>query len=187
MNLLKIAARIEQKLTSLAYSQMYQVLAELHDKAVGLTADTYSEMNPSVKSAVEDLAKSVAIIADKAWRAGVTADELAMWLERSKPKTLRASMALASFPDGDVQDKFDSFMSTYQMVRPVDIDVQSDVGLGYKAEPEMKEEPNSSELPYAYKEQIDSEYQGEDPVELGKVVDQLMEEKYTRNIPAEGL
>lgn len=93
MRLYKLADLFEKKL-SLATNQAYEHLAKINSKIADLAGADISE--PAVRKLVDNLAHSARFLADKAWRSGVSAEELRSKVEALKSKTNLLAMTLSA-------------------------------------------------------------------------------------------
>ena len=85
MEIYKLAEKYE-KLLKIAEVNTYQKLVKVHNLAQSLAVDPYSEMSIDVKTKVNSLVKDTAILADKAYQAGISAEELKFNVEKLKSK-----------------------------------------------------------------------------------------------------
>src|SRR5574343_760432 len=102
MRLYKLADLFEKKL-SLATNQAYEHSAKINSKIADLAGADISE--PAVRKLVDNLAHSARFLADKAWRSGVSAEELRSKVEALKSKTNLLAMTLSAqqLPGGEPQ------------------------------------------------------------------------------------
>lgn len=108
MRLYKLAELFETKL-SLATNQAYEHLAKINSKIADLAGADISE--PAVRKLVDNLAHSARFLADKAWRSGVSVEELRSKVESLKSKTNLLAMTLSAHQLPELEPQASEIMS----------------------------------------------------------------------------
>ncbi len=114
-----------------ASDKAYKDLIELNNLAAGMPIDIYNEKDEVVLQGLKDLAKTVATLADKAYRQGLSASDFAYLLDKAKTKaTLLKGLPL----DNASKSELDKFYQKLVSINPVDIPAKlaPEVGSAFK-------------------------------------------------------
>lgn len=142
----KVAASFKVKLAEV-YNKTYKDLIQLNNLAQVIPIDPYSTLEPNFVEKAKDLAKSVAILVDKAYRVGLSAEDLAFSLKQISNKLTSVMLLVTNDSDSDTINELNSFKSLLDKIVPATI-------------PAFKKAPN---IETSEDEQIGKVYQFEGP------------------------
>lgn len=116
----KVAMSFQKKLANV-YNKTYKDLIQLNNLAQVLPVDPYSTLEPEFVSKAKDLAKSVAALADKAYRVGLSAEEMAFGLKNISDKLSSVMLLAKDDPDSSTVSELASFKSLLDKIVPASI------------------------------------------------------------------
>lgn len=121
MSIFKLAKHFEKKIAQVA-NKTYASLIKLNNLAQALPLDPYEQKDHKVVEQMKDLAKSVAVLVDKAYRTGVSASEMAFSLKNIHGK-LSALMVNPLLDDVSSRE-LSELKTVLNTVNPMEIPVQ---------------------------------------------------------------
>ena len=130
MSIYKVAQRYEQIVRQASTS--YADLVSIHEMAQALAMDPYEDLSPEQAGVAIEIAKLTAALADRAYRSGLSANELQWAVNKIKNKLLQYAMN----PELDgIQSGLGSILSKLQNLSISNIPAQLGAGSTYKAKP----------------------------------------------------
>lgn len=130
MSIYKVAQRYEQIVRQASTS--YADLVSIHEMAQALAMDPYEDLSPEQAGVAIEIAKLTAALADRAYRSGLSANELQWAVNKIKNKLLQ----YATNPELDgIQSGLGSILSKLQNLSISNIPAQLGAGSTYKAKP----------------------------------------------------
>jgi hypothetical protein len=121
MNISKLAKHFNTKLAQVA-NKTYANLIKLNNLAQALPLDPYDQKDKGLIESLKDFAKSVAVLADKAYRTGVSASEMGFSLRNihGKLSLLMVNPALDDVSSRELAE----VKSVLSLINPIEIPVQ---------------------------------------------------------------
>ena len=166
----KVAKSFQNKLANV-YNKTYKDLVQLNNLAQVIPVDPYSTLEPDFVSKAKELAKSVAVLADKAYRSGLSAEEMASGLRNISDKLSSVMLLAKDDPDSSTISELHSFKSLLDKIVPASIP-------SFEKKPQPKQEVEEVGKVYQPDEPDDlftgHTQQPEDPAKLEEIVNQFV-------------
>lgn len=146
MSLISVAKQY-QKVIKTAVNQAYANILKVHKLAQTLNMDPYGDKDPKEAAEHKEIAHLATVLADRAFKTGVAADQLRSLVEQMKSKVYTAMLAAT----GEVKQELTNLMTALNAQMLVDVPAQKakpaapaakDMGAGnaFKGSPDLSPE-----------------------------------------------
>lgn len=167
MNILKFARKTVLKIKR-ASLQNYKALLLAYEKAQAASIDPYDDVSQDELKKIKDVARSVAIVTNKAYRTGVEGKEIKYFMDKVKSQT---GALLASTKSSVFKKDLNELISALRNVQSIDIPAQIS-GAGSASEVKMKQDSITAVPPQ--ETETDDEIESGLTYQMEDVVDRLV-------------
>lgn len=165
MNLVSVANKFYRQI-KIASNNNYKNLLRVHELAQAAAIDPYSDYSPQEQKDLQNLLRTISILTDKAYRTGVDASNVKMFLDKAKGQVQKI---LAATHTPAIKNDLGKLMTALESVQTIDIPSQMAGNTSEMVMPEDKVTsiPTTSAQP-----------KGGLTPEMGRVVEDLVRKNY---------